>query len=181
MSRHITEAYKEINQARDNLEALVIQQWKREIVFTWEWWLLIALTIVPLVLWWRIVDKQRAHEIAFYGCMINIMAIILDDFGIHLSWWGYPVNLLPMLPPLITADSILVPIAFMIGYQLFSSNWRTFLIANAIIGAFIAFVAEPIFVWIGYYQLITWKLGYSFLFYIAASSLARLVVVRISK
>lgn len=181
MDRHITEEFEKIQQARDNLHQLVVHQWKQEIVFTWEWWLLVGLTIIPLVLWWNIVDKKRAHEIAFYGCMITITAVILDDFGINLSWWSYPMNLIPMLPPLLTADTILVPIALMTVYQLFSSNWKTFLIANLIAGAFIAFVAEPIFVWIGYYRLISWKFIYSFAFYVAASSLARLIIVRIRK
>ncbi|WP_270881621.1 CBO0543 family protein [Paenibacillus aestuarii] len=178
---HLTDAYEEVQKARDKLHQLTVHQWKHETVFTWEWWLLVGLSIFPLIIWWRIVDKKRAYEIAFYGCMINIMAVILDDLGTNLSWWGYPMKLIPIIPPLLTADSILVPIILMVVYQLFSSNWKTFISANILTGAVIAFVAEPIFVWIGYYHLNTWKFIYSFLFYITASSLARLIILRISK
>jgi hypothetical protein len=181
MSHHNTGSYLELLKIREQLHQVSVTQWKQASVFTWEWWLLIGLTIIPLIVWWNIIDKKRAYEIAFYGCMINIFAVILDDIGTDLIWWGYPVKLEPLVPPLLTADSILVPIVLMIVYQLFATSWKSFFIANLIAGAVIAFVAEPIFVWIGYYQLIKWKLIYSFLFYILASSLSRFIVIRISK
>ncbi|CAG7633932.1 hypothetical protein PAECIP111802_01996 [Paenibacillus allorhizosphaerae] len=160
---------------------LDFKQWKADSLFTWEWFLLAGLTTIPLIIWWKVLDKKRAYEIAFYGCMINIMAIILDDFGTNLSWWGYPIKLLPTIPPLLTADSILVPIVLMIVYQRYSSNWKSHVISNLIIAALVAFIAEPIFIWIGYYELNSWKLIYSFLFYNVASSLARFIVIKIGK
>ncbi|CAG7614492.1 hypothetical protein PAESOLCIP111_01715 [Paenibacillus solanacearum] len=178
-SSHITKAFEEVQKAREQLHQLDYKQWMDESLFTWEWFLLAGLTTIPLILWWIILDKKRAYEIAFYGCMINIMAIILDDFGTNLAWWGYPIKLLPTIPPLLTADSILVPIVLMIIYQMFSTNWKKHLIANAITAAFLAFIAEPIFIWIGYYQLNSWKLLFSFLFYNAASALARFIIMKI--
>lgn len=171
-------AFEEIQKTRAKLHQLDLQHWKDESLYTWEWWLLIGLTIIPLIIWWKIVDKKRVYEIAFYGCMINIMAIIFDDFGTNLSWWAYPIKLIPTMPPLLTADSILVPIVLMIVYQLCSSTWKSLIIANLITAAFLAFVAEPVFIWIGYYHLYSWHLIYSFIFYNAASLIARLIILK---
>ncbi|HJV45821.1 MAG TPA: CBO0543 family protein, partial [Bacillota bacterium] len=132
-------------------------------------------------IWWKLVDKKRAYEIAFYGCMINIAALILDNVGTTLQWWVYPIKLEPLAPPMLTADSILVPVILMFVYQRFSSTWKSFFIANLITGACIAFLAEPLFAWIGYYQLIHWKFIYSFLFYILTSAGARWTILRIVK
>ena len=148
---------------------------------TWRWWVLLGLTLGPIVVWWKIVDKKRAYEIALYGCILNITAVILDNVGTALLWWSYPIKLIPIVAPFFTPDSLLVPIVLMIVYQFFSSNWKRFLSANLIAGAFLAFVAEPIFIWLGYYQLNEWKLAYSFLFYMAASSFARIIILRIIK
>jgi hypothetical protein len=178
---HLTETFKEVQKVRENLHQLDVKQWKQDALFTWEWWILAVLSFVPLIIWWKLVDKNRAYEIAFYGCMINIMALILDDFGTSLTWWGYPIKLIPFLPPLLTADSILVPIILMLVYQYFSSSWLSLFIANLIAAAFLAFVAEPVFIRLGFYQLNGWKLIYSFIFYIASSALARLITVRIVK
>jgi hypothetical protein len=179
MNEHISGAYKELMQLREKLHHLSLTQWKQESMFTWEWWLLVGLTVIPLIIWWKTVDKKRAYEIAFYGCMINIFALILDDLGTNLLWWGYPIGLIPVMPPLLTADSILVPIIFMMVYQKYSVTGKLLFISNVVTGAFVAFVAEPIFVWVGYYQLLKWNFIYSFLFYILATSLARLIIVKI--
>ena len=32
-------------------------------MFSWEWWLLVALTVIPLILWWIFLDRKRAYEI----------------------------------------------------------------------------------------------------------------------
>lgn len=174
-----TAAYKAVQKIRSELHHAAFRQWKHDSLFTWEWWLLFGLTLIPVFLWWMILDKKRAYEIAFYGCMIDIMAIILDDIGTNLSWWGYPVKLLPIIPPLLTADSILVPIVLMLVYQWFSTTWRSHLITNLLAAGFLSFIAEPMFTWIGFYQLNEWKYLYSFIFYNLCTSLARLIIVRI--
>jgi hypothetical protein len=180
-NNHITKTFQKAQKMRVELHRLNISQWFHETFLTWEWWFLVCLTIVPLVIWWKVLDKSRAYEIAFYGCMINIMAVILDDIGTNFSWWSYPIKLVPIVPPLLTADSILVPIIFMIVYQLFSLSLRTFFISNLITACILAFAAEPMFVWIGYYKLYDWKFIYSFLFYIVSTSVARLIIVKIVK
>ncbi|MBD2870089.1 CBO0543 family protein [Paenibacillus arenilitoris] len=179
MNSHITERFKEIQQAREHLHELGMIQWKTENVFTWQWWLLVSLTILPLIIWWNLLDKKRAYEIAFYGCMINIMALVLDNIGTEWLWWGYPVKLLPSTPPLFTADSILVPIFLMLVYQRYSQSWKAFFVANFVTALAIVTLAEPLFVWLGYYQLNSWKFAYSFLFYMSASTLARFIVWKI--
>lgn len=180
MGVRTTQLFEEVQKAREQLSQLTWRQWKSEMVFTWRWWLLVALTVVPLVVWWKIVDRNRAYEIAFYGCFLNISAVFLDNIGTGLLWWSYPIKLIPVVSHFFTPDSILVPIVLMIVYQFFSSTWKQFFVANVVTAAFLAFVAEPVFIWLGYYQLNDWKLVCSFLFYLAASSLARIVILRIT-
>lgn len=112
---------------------------------------------------------------------MKIMSVFLDNVGTAFLWWSYPIKLVPVAAPCFTPDSILVPIVFMITYPYFSSTWKQFTISNLTIGIFLAFVAEPIFTWLRYYQLHEWKLVYSFLFYMAASTLARIIILRITK
>lgn len=180
-NNHVTQMVEDINRLREQMHQLDYMQWKTEALFTWQWWLLVGLTVIPLIIWWKIVDKRRVYEIAFYGCMINIMALLLDDFGTNLLWYNYPIKLIPFLPPLVTADSILVPIILMIVYQRFSTTWKRFFAANLAAAAFLAFVAESVFIWIGYYELDKWNRAYSFLFYLFSTTLARFIILRIKK
>ena len=172
----VSESFREVQRLRAEMHRAEILRWRQEELFTWQWWLLAALTVIPLILWWLALDKKRAYEIALYGCLIDLMALILDNFGTNLLWWGYPIKLLPVLPPLVTADSVLVPIFLMMVYQYFSATWKSHWIANLAAAACLAFIAEPVFIWIGYYRLSGWNLVYSFLFYNVSTSLAKLII-----
>ncbi|HJV44869.1 MAG TPA: hypothetical protein VJ824_03990, partial [Bacillota bacterium] len=96
MKNHITKSFEEIIRLREQLQQKDLLYWKNESVFTWQWWLLVGMATIPLIIWWKLVDKKRAYEIAFYGCMINIAALILDNVGTTLQWWVYPIKLEPL-------------------------------------------------------------------------------------
>lgn len=179
--KHMTESFKELQEAREQLHRMAVHHWKSDVVFTWEWWLLAGLTIIPLILWWIFVDRKRVYEIALFGCLLDIMCLILDNIGTDLLWWAYPIKLIPTVPVLFTADSILVPIVFMVVYQLFYTTWWSIMIFNLITAGLLAFIAEPIFTRIGYYHLNEWRYAYSFVFYLLAAATARLIIVRIKK
>jgi hypothetical protein len=169
--------YEEVQQVRKILSDVSREHWINDEFMTWRWWVLLGLTLVPLLIWWKIVDKNRAQEIALYGCLIGLLCAIVDNIGTELLWWGYPDKLFQMIPPLFPADLVLVPVSMMLVFQFFF-EFKRFMIANAVLAGFMAYICEPIFIWIGYYELYSWSLTYSFLFYIAAAILARWLVVK---
>ncbi|NHM32056.1 hypothetical protein [Neobacillus terrae] len=101
--------YRDIQQLRGKLRDISYEHWLHNDLFTWRWWLLLLLTIVPWIIWWRLVDKKRVAEILLYGTLIAILAILLDNIGTDLIWWGYPTKLFQMFPPLVPADITVVP------------------------------------------------------------------------
>lgn len=174
-------SHEEINKIQEQLTNANYQRWIQEDFLTWKWWLLIALSIIPWFIWTKIVDKQRIHEILLYGFFISIIGTVLDIIGTELVWWSYPIKWFYMIPPLLPADLTLVPVTMMIVYQ-YSPKWKTFFIANLIVGAFLAYIAEPIFAWLEFYKLHSWKLTYSFIVYVAGTLLVRwIVIITLSK
>lgn len=120
----------------------------------------VILSIVPWIIWWKIADKRRLHELFVYGAVVAICAISLDNVGTDLLWWEYPDKLFQVVRPLFPADITLVPIFMMIGYQ-FTHTWRSFILVNVILDGFMAYVGEPLIISLDFYQLNTWKLWYS--------------------
>ncbi|TVY05593.1 CBO0543 family protein [Paenibacillus cremeus] len=169
--------YEDVQNARQQLSNLAYAHWIHDDLFKWNWWLQLVLSIVPYIIWWFLLDKRRGIEILLYGAIIAILAIILDNIGTDLLWWEYPDKLVQVVPPLFPADIVLVPVWMMLVYQIFSGSSKLFLIANIILGAFLAFVCEPVFIWMNIYKLYSWNLTYSFLFYIVSSVLARWIVM----
>ncbi|WP_426453990.1 CBO0543 family protein [Paenibacillus sp. S-38] len=174
-------SYEDILKARKHLSDLAEAHWVHDDLHKWTWWLLVILTLLPFYIWWKLVDRRRLQEILLYGMLIALFAITFDNIGTDRLWWGYPDKLLNVLPPLLPADLVLVPIFSMLVYQLFSGMWSAFLLANLVLGVFMAYVCEPLFILLNYYELYTWKLLYSLIYYLLTSSTVWWIVTRLKR
>jgi len=157
---------------------LLIQHYAQREFLSGVWWLNVANLIIPLVIWYILVDKKRLMEIIIVGLVANVYAGFLDVLGSEMMLWDYPVHVLPVVPLLIPIDYIILPVIQMLLYQYFP-NWRGFLIASVVASALQTFVAEPFAVWVGVYQLISWKYIYSFPIYILIGVSTKFFVERV--
>ncbi|CQR72241.1 hypothetical protein SOV_12040 [Sporomusa ovata DSM 2662] len=139
--------------------------WIQHALFTWQWWFLLLILVIPWYFWWLMVDKRRLLEIWCYGAMTFIAVQAADTAGVANALWMYPIRLLPKSPHMLSIDITILPIIFMQIYQSYS-QWKAFIIASFIMAACLAFIAEPILVWMGIYELLNWKYYYSFPIYI---------------
>lgn len=167
--------YDDVQLVRGQLSELALRHWLQHDLFNFNWWISLILTILPWIIWWRIADRSRVFEIFAYGLLIGIMSTVLDVIGADLLLWGYPNKLLSMIPPLVPADLSVIPVFFMLIYQVFSS-WRTFLIATTVIALVFSFVAEPIFVWLNFYAVERWEYYYSFPIYILMAVIGKWIM-----
>lgn len=141
-------------------------------LFSMQWWLLFALTIVSWMVWWKLVDKSRMKEILLYGATLTIVIVFLDDIGSELGLWSYPYQFIRLIPRLNSIDFSVLPVFHMLLYQYFRS-WKAFIAANVIMAFLFAFIAEPIFVWLDIYDTDHWKYIYSVPLYIAKAVFVR--------
>ncbi|NRD79031.1 hypothetical protein HPT25_16850 [Bacillus sp. BRMEA1] len=171
-------SYENVQKVREKLKDIAYQHWINDDFLTWKWWLLLILSIVPWIIWWKIVDKKRIIEILLYGTFIVILCMILDNLGTDLIWWGYPHKLFQSFPPLVPADITLVPCLMMLVYQ-WTNKWKSFLIMDLILSLLMSYLGEPFFIWLNFYQLTKWKLFYSFLFYNFSGIFCRWIVLKL--
>jgi len=160
-------------QVKEMYKQLSIEHWVKYEVFTWQWWIGLACVVIPLLLWWKQVDRRRILEITAFGFMVNILATFLDVMGSELLLWNYTLRILPQTPLLFPVDFILVPIIYMLIYQRCLA-WKQFLLASTIVALALAFIVEPLAVYIKQYQLISWHYIYSFPIYVLIAILAKL-------
>ncbi|AFC28205.1 hypothetical protein PM3016_1275 [Paenibacillus mucilaginosus 3016] len=40
-----------------------LERWVSSAVFTWQWWFMLALLIIPWVILVKVMDRERAHSI----------------------------------------------------------------------------------------------------------------------
>lgn len=141
------------------------QVWTEEILWTWQWWLLVLLLILPWLIWMRLVNKRRLTEICLLGMFVMATVTWMDELGTELLLWYYPYKIIPYYPQLVPINYSVLPVTFMLIYQ-YASNWHLYALALTAMAALFSWVAEPILEYFGIYQVLTWKFSYSFPIYI---------------
>lgn len=157
---------KEVLAAEANYHKLLRAYWYENNFLTFNWWFLVALSIIPAIIWWIMIEKTKLIENTAFGLFYGVTAILLDSIGSNAMVWTYQVRLSPYLNPQIYPYDVgVVIIPFMLVYQKFGCSFKKFLIASGLLSVCLAFIAEPFMVFIGIYKEFTWKHIYSFPIY----------------
>ncbi|SDC93444.1 hypothetical protein SAMN02799630_01773 [Paenibacillus sp. UNCCL117] len=156
---------EEIERVHKNLTDLRQEYWLHYDLFSYQWWLLLTVFVISWVVWWRLVDKHRLKEVASFGVSMSYLIYILDHVGYELNLWLYPHKFMRILPEAFILDLGILPILHMLVFQYFR-EWKSFIIANTLLAAVLAFICEPISVWLGIYKMLNWAHIYSFPIYI---------------
>lgn len=173
------ERMNEILSVQQELSLLRWNYWKETVVFSPQWFFLLGSFLVLLIIWIKVVDKRKLHEILLFGLITLIIASVLDTVGGELNFWDYPYMVLPWGPRVISID-IMIAIFFMLLYQYFIS-WKTFLFGSVILSFIFTFIFEPIAIYLNIYKPLMWKSIYSFPIYILLAVSIRWLVVKLNK
>jgi hypothetical protein len=160
-------------QLQQELLSLRISDWYDKVI-SLQWFFLVLLLIVPWIIWWRFVDRNRIIEIFSFGLLLSAISSVLNANGINLMLWTYPYKLLPFSSRAYSFSLSALPVAYMFLYQYFP-RWRSFATATVVLAAVIAFIIQPIFSMLDIYRLIKWNYFYSFLALIFMGLGARLL------
>lgn len=152
--------------------------WQEHVLFSFNWWFLLTLTILPWVIWWGIVDKARMLEFMLMGTMTMVVAVNFDMLGHAFLFWTYNYKLIQTMPSLSAIDLSLLPVLYMVIYQFFS-KWKTYVIAHVILSLGGSFILEPLFVWMGIYTLHGWRYIYSFPIYIMMGITFKWLIIKL--
>ncbi|HEY0829273.1 MAG TPA: CBO0543 family protein [Bacilli bacterium] len=152
--------FKDVEKVHTKFNELSQQHWEENVFLTWRWWSLLAFLIVPWVIWWKLVERNRKQELLVYGFSVSLLAFTLDSIGSNLDLWEYPYTLFHGLPLLFALNISFLPVSLMLIYYYFTS-FKRFLIANVIAAFVFALGGQQIFEWMGFYNLHNWRHIYS--------------------
>lgn len=162
------------------LRRLWMNYWKTEVVFSYQWWLLIAMLIVPMVLGWIIADKSRLKELCIIWLFSTLVCYVLDQIGSSLGLWRYPYTLTPLEREVWDpADFGILPFCYTILYQ-YLPRWKPYIFGLISFAFFAAFVGGNLFQWFQIYDIIHWKHIYSVPFYILIGVSLKMIVSKIN-
>lgn len=158
--RQIGELYQQIRGAN----VAIYQLWKHNILFHWDWWISLALTVLPWLLWLKIRPIESTWRLLLVGFYVTLITCCLNFTGITLGWWYYTGNLIPTFPAYFPYDFSIFPVLIMLMLQ-YKPTFSP-LIKAAVFSGFTSFLFEPLFTWAGYYIPTGWRHIYSFPIYL---------------
>lgn len=177
-----TISYNDVIEAEKNSFNTLKSYWHQENFLAPKWWLLFLLSIVPPIIWWKLLDKKRVTEITAFGLFYGVAATILDTIGSNAMVWTYPIRLSPYLyPQLYPYDVGCVIIPFMLVYQRWSKDIKKYILSTGVLSLLLAYVAEPIMEWLGIYKALTWKHLYSLAIYWLLGLICWTIIKRFKK
>jgi hypothetical protein len=170
----------------DEQLAIILKHWAYARIDNWldtdfntpAWWFQVAMVVISLVVWWKLVDRRRLLEITFYGFIIMTVTLWLDQVGYELGLWYYPLDLLPVFPPMTKIDYVMLPVLYALVYQ-HCTSWRSFLIAMSVLAGLSSFALEPLLAKLGFYVPVKWEYYYGFPVYILIGVGMKMVVEKI--
>lgn len=155
-----------------------LEEWWEYDVFRFKWWSMLVLFIICVCIWWKLADKSKLNELILYTGLITIIIIVLDELGEELTLWDYTTDLIPLFPPVTAINLSCLPMVYALIYQYFRP-WKSFVIATFIMSVIFCFVCEPIFVWAGIYQMISWKSYYGLPIYFFIAIIGKVALGKI--
>lgn len=155
-----------------------IDNWINTDICTFGYWFQVALAIISLAIWWKLVDKKRLLELTFYGFTVQTISIWFDEAGYEIGLWYYPVDLIPVFPPSTAIDYIMLPVIYTLIYQ-YCRSWKAFILATILMSGIFSAILEPLLVKFGFYVLVNWNSYCSFPIYIAIAIIMKIIVEKI--
>ncbi|MEW9677533.1 CBO0543 family protein [Lentibacillus sp. L22] len=154
------------------------QYFFEQVLFSYQWWLLVCITVGMWILWFILVDRKHMPPILFVGMFSSLIAFSLDNIGRSLHLWFYPYQLTFFSWEFLPVDLAIIPVCYMILYQ-YIRPWLLYLPILVILALLAAFIVEPLFVLADLYRLIHWKHVFSLPFYIIIGVVLKWVADRV--
>ncbi|WP_153834211.1 CBO0543 family protein [Gracilibacillus thailandensis] len=130
-------------------------------LFTWQWWVALAMMIVPWIIWAIFRDRRNSARIFSAGLLMMVISEILDAFGVSYGKWAYPIKVIPLATVSFSFRLSVLPVFAMLLLQ-FKPQLNPFIKA-IIFGGFGAYVGLPLLSMMDLYKKIDWSLTYSFI------------------
>lgn len=170
----------EMIELHSNYTQLHKNKFYENILFSFQWWFLVLITVGIWIMWVYLVDKRRLNIIVLTGLFTSITALVLDDIGISMTLWIYPYYVVPFSSVQYPIDLAIIPVFYMLLYQYFR-KWKSYLAMLTLVTLFAAYVVEPLFVKSGIYIPLNWKHWYSATGYMLMGIIVKGIVDKINK
>lgn len=171
------EFFKKFNDMQSKVTTMQEQYWYEYTnVTSWQFWVMLAMVVIPLIVLYFKVDRSKIFLILFYGLNVHVWFAYIDMYGTRKGFWEYPHSLTPFFPFSFSLDASLVPVSYLLVYQWTLNKEKNFYLYTFLLSAFFAFILKPILTSLYLFKLNAINFFQLFLLYCTMFLIARVIV-----
>lgn len=143
---------------------VILNNWRNHVLFTWKWWLVVCLSVIPWFLTFFFLKKEKRKQYFISSIILMVITSFLDISGLTYDLWRYYVTPMPILGGFFPWNFSIIPIFFIISYEVFSN--LSPMVKSVIVALMYAYIGEPIADFLGLTRHHQWRHTYSVPIYI---------------
>ncbi|MDT8860465.1 hypothetical protein N0O92_09475 [Alkalihalobacillus sp. MEB130] len=117
----------QINERQVEVNTLIDEYWALySSPSSWQFWYHIVLLVVPLLLLYRFINRERFFEILFYGYTTHVLVTYLDSLMSRYGYWEHPYMILSQYPFTLSINASLLPVTYILLYQYCTDRKKSF-------------------------------------------------------
>ncbi|PLT28886.1 hypothetical protein [Peribacillus deserti] len=133
--------WNQIGDQNEKLTSLYSSYWDKFSDYgEWQFWLVLALFVVPLVLLCFFVDRKRIFEVFFFGFTVHILWNYIDSALSRGGYFTHNYFMVPYLPNATNMTASVLPVSYLLLYQFCTNRNQNFFLWTLLLSAFFAFV-----------------------------------------
>ena len=110
--------WQQIHENQSELDAMFHSYWAQHSSFsTWQYWLMLGMFIVPLVVLYFAVDRRKIFELLFFGFAVHMLWAYTDIYLGEHNFMVHRYVLAPDMPFSVSAVASALPVSFILIYQ----------------------------------------------------------------
>ncbi|MRH45034.1 hypothetical protein GH741_20535 [Aquibacillus halophilus] len=132
--------WNQISEKTEELNSLISSYWSQySNLESWQFWVVVSLLVLPLILLCFTIDQKRIFEIFFFGYTVHVIWTYADIVLERYSFFIHTYFLTPVLPYALNMTASALPVGFLLLYQYCTNNKKNFYLYTLILSAIFAF------------------------------------------
>ncbi|PWU70334.1 hypothetical protein [Gracilibacillus dipsosauri] len=145
------EYWEQIYSISEELNSLITAYWDDySNLSSWQFWVVLFIMIIPLVILYFTVDRQRIFELFFFGFIVHMLWSYCDTILSLYKYFVHTYFLTPLLPYAQNMTTSLLPVSFILLYQYCTKHKKNFYLYTLFLSAFFALLGTPIEEYFGF-------------------------------
>lgn len=162
------------------LTRLSVQRWLNEEVFSFGWFLMVAVLIAAYAVWLKLLDRRRATELLLIGSLAAVAKSLNSMIiGSLLGLANYTIRLLPFQSNVFISSITIAPIIVMLAEQ-YTRSWKGYMVRTAIGIGVLCLIIFSIYDYVGIVEFHNWNVFYHFVVLFVIAQAVRLTFLWIT-